>query len=156
MQYVYEIGAFAFAAVIAGQIGSTEHAVDQTAMTLAAMTYIMAGGIASAATIKIGNSFGKNNYARLEKFAHASYHLLILFMLFFAFVFTLFNQYLPYSITSDTKVIVLASQLLVIAGIFQLFDSTQVVGLGTLRGMGDLNVSDFYNLCRLLDNGSTF
>ena len=140
MQYVFEIGAFAVAAVIAGQIGSTEQAAHQTAITLAAMTYMMAGGIASAATIKIGNSFGKKNYERLEKFAYASYHLVILFMLFFAVIFTLFNQYLPYLITNDAKVIALASQLLVIAGIFQLFDGTQVVGLGTLRGMGDVNV----------------
>lgn len=140
MQYVFEIGAFAVAAVIAGQIGSTEQAAHQTAITLAAMTYMMAGGIASAATIKIGNSFGKKNYKRLEKFAYASYHLVILFMLFFALIFTFFNQYLPYLITNDANVIVLASQLLVIAGIFQLFDGTQVVGLGTLRGMGDVNV----------------
>jgi len=140
MQYVFEIGAFAVAAVIAGQIGSTEQAAHQTAITLAAMTYMMAGGIASAATIKIGNSFGKKNYERLEKFAHASYHLVIIFMLFFAVIFTLFNQYLPYLITNDTKVIALAAQLLVIAGIFQLFDGTQVVGLGTLRGMGDVNI----------------
>lgn len=140
MQYVFEIGAFAVAAVIAGQIGSTEQAAHQTAITLAAMTYMMAGGIASAATIKIGNSFGKKNYKRLEKFAYASYHLVILFMLFFALIFTFFNQYLPYLITNDANVIVLASQLLVIAGIFQLFDGTQVVGLGTLRGMGDVNI----------------
>lgn len=140
MQYVFEIGAFAVAAVIAGQIGSTEQAAHQTAITLAAMTYMMAGGIASAATIKIGNSFGKKNYERLEKFAYASYHLVILFMLFFAGIFTLFNQYLPYLITNDVKVVALASQLLIVAGIFQLFDGTQVVGLGTLRGMGDVNV----------------
>lgn len=140
MQYVFEIGAFAVAAVIAGQIGSTEQAAHQTAITLAAMTYMMAGGIASAATIKIGNSFGKKKHERLEKFAHASYHLVILFMLFFAVIFTLFNQYLPYLITSDSKVIILASQLLIIAGIFQLFDGTQIVGLGILRGIGDVNI----------------
>jgi len=30
--------------------------------------------------------------------------------------------------------------LLIIAGFFQLFDGTQVVGLGVLRGIGDVNV----------------
>lgn len=143
MQYVFEIGAFAAAALIAGQLGPTEQAAHQTAITLAAMTYMMAGGIASAATIKIGNSFGNQNYIRLEKFAHASYHLVIIFMLFFAVIFTLFNQYLPYLITSDVNVVAIAAQLLLIAGLFQLFDGTQVVGLGTLRGMGDVNIPTF-------------
>lgn len=140
MQYVFEIGAFAVAALMAGHIGATEQAAHQTAITLVAMTYMMAGGIASAATIKIGNSFGKKNYERLQKFAKVSYHLVIAFMLFFAVVFTLFNQYLPYLITNDANVIAVAAQLLIIAGIFQLFDGTQVVGLGALRGMGDVNI----------------
>lgn len=143
MQYAFEIGAFAVGAVIAGQLGSNEQAAHQVAITFAAMTYMMAGGIGSAATIKVGNSLGKQNYVRLKKFAEACYHLVIIFMFFFAVVFTLFNQYLPYLITSDAKVIVLASQLLIIAGIFQFFDGTQVVGLGTLRGMGDVNVPTF-------------
>ena len=143
MQYVFEIGAFAAAALIAGQLGAIEQAAHQTAITLAAMTYMMAGGIASAATIKIGNSFGNQNYIRLEKFAHASYHLVIIFMLFFAVIFTLFNQYLPYLITNDVNVVAIAAQLLLIAGLFQLFDGNQVVGLGTLRGMGDVNIPTF-------------
>lgn len=143
MQYVFEIGAFAVAALMAGHIGAMEQAAHQTAITLAAMTYMMAGGIASAATIKVGNSFGNQNYKRLQRFAVASYHLVIIFMLFFAVIFTLFNQYLPYLITSDANVVALAAQLLIIAGIFQLFDGTQVVGLGALRGMGDVNIPTF-------------
>jgi MATE family multidrug resistance protein len=143
MQYVFEIGVFAVAALMAGHIGAVEQAAHQTAITLAAMTYMMAGGIASAATIKVGNSFGNKNYKRLQKFAYASYHLVIIFMMFFAVIFTIFNQYLPYLITNDVNVVALAAQLLVIAAIFQLFDGTQVVGLGTLRGMGDVNIPTF-------------
>lgn len=143
MQYIFEIGAFAVAALMAGKIGAMEQAAHQTAITFVAMTYMMASGIGSAATIKVGNSFGSQNYFRIQKFARVSYHLVILFMLFFAVVFTLFNQYLPYIITTDPAVIPLAAQLLIIAGIFQLFDGTQVVGLGTLRGMGDVKIPTF-------------
>lgn len=143
MQYVFEIGAFAGAALIAGKIGAIEQAAHQTAMTLAAMTYMMASGIASAATIKAGNSYGNQNFYRLKKFSTVSYHLVIVFMLICAIIFAVFNQYLPMIITQDQQVIKLAAQLLLIAGLFQLFDGTQVVGLGTLRGMGDVNVPTF-------------
>ena len=50
---------------------------------------------------------------------------------------------MPYLITNDTSVVALAAQLLIIAALFQLFDGTQVVGLGTLRGMGDVNIPTF-------------
>ena len=143
MQYIFEIGAFAVAALMAGKIGAMEQAAHQTAITFVAMTYMMASGIASAATIKVGNSFGSQNHFRIQKFALVSYHLVIIFMLFFAVIFTLFNQYLPHIITNDPAVISLAAQLLIIAGVFQLFDGTQVVGLGTLRGLGDVKIPTF-------------
>lgn len=140
MQYVFEIGAFAGASLIAGKIGAIEQASHQVAITLAAMTYMMASGIAAAATIKVGNSFGNKKLIRLQKFAKVSYHLILLFMICTALIFAIFNQYLPYLISNDSQVIYLAAQLLLIAGLFQLFDGTQVVGLGILRGMGDVNI----------------
>lgn len=140
MQYVFEIGAFACAALIAGQVGALEQAAHQTAITLASMTYMMASGLSAAATIKTGNSYGVQNFFRLRKFAIASYHLVLLFMVFWAVIFAVFNQFLPKVITQDVEVVALAAQLLIIAGMFQLFDGTQVVGLGILRGIGDVNV----------------
>jgi len=140
MQYVFEIGAFAGASLLAGTISATAQASHQVAIQLAAMTYMMASGIAAAATIKVGNSYGNRNLFRLERFAVSSYQLVLLFMAITASLFALFNNYLPYIFTSDTAVVVIASQLLIIAGLFQLFDGTQVVGLGVLRGMGDVNI----------------
>src|SRR5690606_28592320 len=135
MQYVFEVGAFAAAAVIAGTIGADEQAAHQVAITLAAMTYMMASGIAAAATIKTGNNFGQQNFFRLRRFAVSSYHIVLLFMGVSALLFALLNQYLPWIFTKDTVVIGIAAELLIIAGLFQLFDGTQVVGLGILRGV---------------------
>lgn len=140
MQYVFEVGAFAAAAVIAGTIGAVEQAAHQVAITLAAMTYMMVSGVAAAATIKTGNSFGQRNFFRLRRFAISSYHIVLVFMGVTALLFALLNQYLPWIFTKDTVVIGIAAQLLVIAGLFQLFDGTQVVGLGVLRGVGDVNI----------------
>lgn len=140
MQYVFEVGAFAAAAVIAGTIGANEQAAHQVAITLAATTYMMASGIAAAATIKTGNSYGRRNFFRLRRFASSSYLIVLVFMGATALSFVVFSNYLPWIFTKDTVVIGIAAQLLVIAGLFQLFDGTQVVGLGILRGMGDVNI----------------
>lgn len=140
LQYSFEISAFSGAAILIGTIGAIEQAAHQVAINLAAVTYMMASGIASAATIKTGNNFGKRNFSDLRKSAIASYHVILLFMSITAILFILANNFLPYIYTEDTAVINIAAQLLIIAGFFQLFDGTQVVGLGVLRGIGDVNI----------------
>jgi MATE family multidrug resistance protein len=140
MQYSFEISAFSGAAVLIGTIGATEQAAHQIAISLAAMTYMIASGVASAATIKTGNNFGKKNFDDLRKSAIASYHVILLFMCCTAVIFVLANNIMPFIYTEDAAVIPIAAQLLIIAGFFQLFDGTQVVGLGVLRGIGDVNI----------------
>ncbi|WP_324288422.1 MATE family efflux transporter [Pedobacter sp. SL55] len=143
MQYSFEISAFSGAGILIGTIGKVEQAAHFTALSLAAFTYMLATGIANAATIKTGNNFGSKNFKGLRLSAIASYHIVIVFMSATALLFMLANNLLPYVYTSDTTVIGIAAQLLIIAGFFQLFDGTQVVGLGVLRGLGDVNMPTF-------------
>ncbi len=140
LQYTFEVSAFSGAAILIGTIGAVEQASHQVAINLAAMTYMMASGIASAAGIKSGNNFGKRDFLNLRQSALASYHIAIAFMCFTAIFFVAFNGFLPKLFTDDGSVINIASGLLLIAALFQLFDGTQVIGLGVLRGMGDVNV----------------
>ena len=140
MQYAFEISAFSAAAIIIGTIGYHEQAAHQVAINLASITYMMASGLSAAAAIKSGNYFGNKDHQKLRQSAISSYHIVIVFMCITAVVFTIFNHGLPWIYTSDKSVILIASQLLIIAAFFQLFDGTQVVGLGILRGMGDVNI----------------
>ncbi|WP_316766918.1 MATE family efflux transporter [Pedobacter frigiditerrae] len=143
MQYIFEISAFSGAAIIIGTIGTAPQAAHQIAINLAAFTYMIASGVASSATIKTGNYLGQKSFTDLRRSAIASYHVVIAFMSFTAVLFVLANTLLPYIYTKDLEVIGIAAQLLIIAGFFQLFDGTQVVGLGILRGIGDVNIPTF-------------
>lgn len=143
MQYIFEISAFSGAAVLIGTIGAAHQAAHQIAITLAALTYMIASGIASSATIKTGNYLGQQKFTDLRRSAIASYHVVFAFMSVTAIVFILASSILPYIYTSDLKVVEIAAQLLIIVGFFQLFDGTQVVGLGILRGVGDVNIPTF-------------
>ncbi|NEU06872.1 MATE family efflux transporter [Flavihumibacter sp. R14] len=143
MQYTFEVSAFSGAAILIGTIGAVDQAAHQVAINLASMTYMMASGISAAATIKTGNSFGSRDFIQLRLSAISSYHIVLAFMMLTALLFIGLNQILPWIYTSDRDVIEIAAQLLIIAGFFQLFDGTQVVGLGVLRGMGDVNIPTF-------------
>jgi len=143
LQYTFEVSAFSGAAILIGTIGAIPQAAHQIAINLASATYMMASGISSAATIKTGNNFGSRNVVQIRLSAISSYHIVLVFMSITATLFVVFNAYLPYLFTDDQSVVLIASQLLIIAGFFQLFDGAQVVGLGILRGMGDVNVPTF-------------
>src|SRR5690606_35663668 len=99
-QYTFEVGLFAGASLIAGKIGALDQAAHNVAITLASMTYMMATGIASAVTIKIGNSYGKENFERLKTFAKISYNIILGFMIFTAILFAVFNHTLASLMTT--------------------------------------------------------
>ena len=138
MQYTFEVSAFAGAAFIIGSISPVQEAAHQIALTLASCTYMMSVGVSSAAAIRSGNNFGVKNFSGLRTSAISSYHIVMIIMCFTAMMFILCNGILPYIFTTDKAVITIASQLLILTAFFQLFDGTQVVGLGVLRGMGDV------------------
>ncbi|MBS1532861.1 MAG: MATE family efflux transporter [Bacteroidetes bacterium] len=146
LQYVFEISAFSGAAILIGTISPIAQAAHQVAINLAAITYMAASGIAAAAAIKSGNFFGAKQHRDLRLSAVSNYHIVIIFMSMTALLFTFGNHLLPWIYTSDRSVIDIAAQLLIIAAFFQLFDGTQVVGLGILRGMGDVNIPTVFTL----------
>jgi len=67
-------------------------------------------------------------------------------MSFSAMSFVLFRHALPRIYTADEDVIAACAAILPIAGAFQIFDGTQVVGCGVLRGMGRTRPAMVFNL----------
>ena len=72
--------------------------------------------------------------------------MVIAFMLVCAVVFFAFRFFLPTLYIDDPEVISLSASLLIIAGLFQLSDGVQVVGLGVLRGLEDVKVPTLVTL----------
>jgi MATE family multidrug resistance protein len=138
-QYIIEISAFVVGTIMIGWLGTVPLAAHQIAINLVSITYLIASGIASATTIRVSNLRGLKNYKELFVVARAGTKLVIGFMIFASVVFLLGNRFLPSLYISEVPVIDLASKLLIIGVLFQLFDGLQVIGLGILRGLNDLN-----------------
>ncbi len=146
LQYIFEVSAFSGAAILIGTISPIAQAAHQVAISLASLAYMAVSGVSAAAAIKSGNFFGAKRHSELRLSAISNYHIAIVFMALTALLFSFGNHILPWIYTSDKQVIAIASQLLIIAAFFQLFDGTQVVGLGVLRGMGDVNIPTIITL----------
>lgn len=140
LQWTFEVSAFSMAMVMIGWIGETEQAAHQIALQLAAITYLFASGISSAASVRVGNQLGSNNLIELKRVASSTLLLVLAFQMLFAFSFLLLKDVLPLPFTSDISVAKVVSSLLLIAAVFQLSDGIQVVGLGLLRGIKDVTI----------------
>lgn len=139
-QYLFEIGAFALAAVMMGVFGPAYQSAHQIAINIAAATYMAAAGISAATSVRVGNALGEQNYAQLKRAAQVGYILVLAFMALMAVAMVLGRNLLPTLYIQDVEVLGIASNLLIIAAIFQLSDGAQVLGLGALRGIGDVKI----------------
>lgn len=139
-QFIFEVGAFGFAVIMIGWIGTEALAAHQIAVNLSAITYMAASGLSAAATIRVGNQLGKKDIPTLRAAAFTLYGMVIAFMAVCAITFIAGRYFLPSLYIHDSGVIGIASSLMIIAGLFQMSDGIQVVSLGALRGLEDVKV----------------
>lgn len=139
-QYLFEVGAFAFAAVMVGWINPESLAAHQIAISLSSITYMVAMGISAAASVRVGNAVGIKNIFEIRRAGFTALGLSIGFMALSGIVFILFNHQLPTLYINASEVITIAADLLIIAALFQIFDGTQAVGIGILRGLTDVKI----------------
>ncbi len=145
-QFVFEVGAFAGAAVIIGWLGAYPLAAHQIALNLAAITYMFTIGISTAASVRVGEAVGANDVERARRTGLQAALLGGSVMGTFGIMFLLTRHWLPTLYIDNVEVQKLAAGLLIIAALFQISDGVQGVTLGTLRGMADTRVPTFITL----------
>lgn len=136
-QQALEIGAFGAVGLLMGVIGTVAMAAHQIAITLAALTFMVPLGVASAAAVRVGRAIGAGDESRARAAIWSAYFCGVGFMAIAAVVFLTMPFALSRAFTRDDAVIRLAAVLIPIAGVFQVFDGAQAVGAGILRGAGD-------------------
>lgn len=139
-QYLFEVGAFALAAIMMGMLGANYQSAHQIAISIASATYMAASGIGAATSVRVGNALGEGNFKQLQRAGNTGYLMVLMFMGLMAFIMIIGRNAFPLFYMKHAEVVELASGLMIIAAFFQLSDGTQVVGLGALRGMGDVKI----------------
>jgi MATE family multidrug resistance protein len=137
LQWIFEVGAFSIAGLMAGTISVITQAAHQVALTIAACTYMFASGLSAAVAVRTGNAYGRKDIGEMRKAGFAGFRMVTVFMFACALLFIFTRHWLASLLSEDPAVIEIASTLLIIAAVFQLSDGLQVVGLGALRGLHD-------------------
>ncbi len=139
-QFIFEVSAFSAAAIMMGWISVNALAGHQIALNLASISYMMATGLATAGMIRVSHYIGKEDFKGMREAGMVAFGMVATFMFVCALLFFVLRFFLPTLYIDDPQVISLAASLLVLAGLFQLSDGIQVVGLGVLRGLEDVKV----------------
>ena len=136
-QMFCEWAAFGTVAFLRGAFGTGQVAAHQIASNLAALSFMLPGGIASAAAGFVGHAVGRGDLVGVRRSSVAALGAGVAFMTIAGALFIVIPALLAGIYTTDETVLALAVLLLPIAGLFQIFDGAQAVSLGVLRGMGD-------------------
>jgi MATE family multidrug resistance protein len=140
VQLFFEAGLFNLAAVMMGWLGVVPLAAHQVALSCAATTFMFPLGIAQALSVRVGSVRGAGEPWRARAIGFGGIGAGALIMLAFACVFVAAARPIAGFFIEDPAVVELASRLLLLAALFQIFDGTQVTSMGALRGLADVRV----------------
>ncbi|AKD58307.1 multidrug transporter MATE [Spirosoma radiotolerans] len=147
LTFFFEVATFSLAVVIVGWLGEAQLAAHQIAINMASVTYMMATGISSAAAIRVSAAVGQASRDGIWRAGIAAFLLSVSFMSITALVFLTASDWLvTLYIRDNPQVMAIAASLVIMAGFFQLSDGVQVVALGGLRGLSDVNVPTLITL----------
>lgn len=142
---VAEGGLFVGSNVMMGWIGTRELAAHGIALQLASLTFMLHLGMSNAATVRVGQAKGRGDAGWMRDASVTVVGVSVACAALAVLAFVLFPRqlvglYLDATHPETPVLVHLAAGLLFYAGLFQLMDAMQVIGLGLLRGVQDTRV----------------
>jgi multidrug resistance protein, MATE family len=145
-QVTLEVGVFAAATALAGQLDPVSSASHQIALNIAAFAFMVPLGVASAGAVRVGNRVGAQDPAGARHAGWTAIMLGVGFMAMTGVLFLVAPRFLVGLFSREPSVLALGASLLFVAAVFQLFDGLQAVATGALRGLGDTRTPMVTNL----------
>jgi MATE family multidrug resistance protein len=139
-QILLEVGVFAAATALAGRLAPASLAAHQIAMNLWAFVFMVPLGLNAAGAVRVGQAVGRRDRDGVWRAGWTALALAAAFTASSAVVFLVAARPLIGAFSHDATVLALGPSLLAIAGICLVFDGTQGVATGILRGLGETRI----------------
>ena len=136
-QITLEVGVFALATALAARLDPVSSASHQIALNIASVVFMVPLGLSSAGAVRVGHAVGARDIQRARRAGWTALALGGLVMTVLGLMLYLFPVPMLSAFTTDARVLDIGARLLAIAAAFQVFDGTQAVATGVLRGLGD-------------------
>jgi MATE family multidrug resistance protein len=141
-----EVTGFSFGSLMMGWLGVNELAAHQIAITCAATTFMVPLGIGQAVGVRVGQARGAGRFGEIRAIVHGTLGMTLGVGVFFAAVYLTLGAWIAGLFTDAPQVLALTTQLLVLAGLFQIFDGIQIASSGALRGFADTKVPFLFGI----------
>jgi multidrug resistance protein, MATE family len=140
-----EVSVFSAAVYMLGAIDTEQLAAHQIAIQCAALTFMVPFGLAQAATVRVGIAAGARDREGVRRAGWTAFLLGLGFMsatavAMYALRLPIIGLFLDLGSEQNLRVAGYAVQFLAIAALFQVFDGSQTIALGALRGLKDTAV----------------
>jgi MATE family multidrug resistance protein len=132
--YFAETSAFSGISLLIAKFGSTAVAAHQIALNFTSLVFMVPLSLGVALLTRVGQSLGAGDPVAARFRAWVGVIASLAFAAVSAAGMAVFNQHIAGAYTSDAHVAALAAQLLLLAALFQLCDSSQVVLSCAIRG----------------------
>jgi MATE family multidrug resistance protein len=145
-QVTLEVGVFAAATALAGKLDPVSSGSHQIALNIAALAFMVPLGLSSAGAVRVGYAVGARDVPQAVRAGWTALATGAGVMAAIGLVLFLWPARLISVFTTDQRVIDIGVRLLAIAAAFQLFDGTQAVVTGVLRGIGETRMPMIINV----------
>jgi MATE family multidrug resistance protein len=136
-QVTLEVGVFAAVSALAGTLDPVSLGAHQIALNIAALAFMVPLGLSSAAAVRVGHAVGAGDRRRAVDAGWTAFAVGATVTGIVGASFIVAPMPMLRVFTGDPQLLSVGIRLLSIAAAFQLFDGTQAVATGVLRGIGD-------------------
>ncbi len=135
-----EVSFFSFAGLMIGKLGAQATASHQIAMSIGGLGFMIPLALGMASTIRVGTNVGAGRFHVVRRTVSVASVVGLGIALVVAVILLTLRHQIVSLYSEDSEVIALAAQLLLLCALFQVFDASQVVSVGALRGFKDTTV----------------
>ncbi|MGB8667653.1 MAG: MATE family efflux transporter [Serratia inhibens] len=133
----FEVTLFAIVALLVSPLGIVSVAGHQIALNFSALMFVLPLSLGVSATIRVGHRLGEGAVEGARIAAYAAIGVGILMACCTALFTATFREQIALLYNDSPAVVTMASHLMLLAAIYQISDSIQVIGSGILRGYKD-------------------
>jgi MATE family multidrug resistance protein len=138
LQFGLEVGAFATLSLMISLFSEVEMASHHIAIQVIHFSFLPAMAVAEAASVLTGQAVGAGAYDVVKRVAHLAMGITAVYASAWSFLLAFWAPLIASGFTADPRVIAVATSLLHVAAVFQIFDASNIVARCSLRGAGDV------------------
>lgn len=134
LMFCVEVTAFSLVVFWIADLGAIQIAAHQIAINVTSSIFMIPQSLGTALTVRVGHAIGASDPVRARFISWVGIACGFVTATFTSLFVIIFSEQVAGAYTSDLSLKILATNLLIYAGIFQFADAAQVCAAGALRG----------------------